>query len=433
MAHLLFVATPIYGHFAPLRSIAADLIGRGHQATFITGTSSEDAARSTGAHFVPFHGAADINIEKFIAQRADMPPGPGQINHDMMNVFIDPMPVQHELIQRELAAAAGEPVVLITDSWATGGWPVALGAPGMRPAATIGIGVSVLTALSTDAAPFGLGLPPDATPAGRARNAEVNAGYREAMAPTQSHLQQTLTTLGVTGRVPFFFDCLAGSPDRTLQLCPEGFEYPRPDAPSGVRFIGPLPADPPAADVQLPAWWADVENAEQVIVVSQGTVANQDTTALFEPALRALANLDALVVLTTGHDGPVLIDVPDNARVAGFVPFDLLLPHTNVLVTNAGYGGVLKALSHGVPMVVAGDTEDKPEVTARVAWSGTGINLGTGHPDDDTIGHAVRTILTDPSYTQAAQRLQTEIGDHHPFDEIAAQIDELLTSTRTAQ
>ncbi len=429
MARLLFVCTPVYGHVAPLRSIAADLVRRGHETTFITGADFEDTVRSTGARFVPFHSYVDIDAFVRDHDRAGIPPGPEQVNHDMVGFFIAPVPVQHQLIQRELAAADGEPVVLITDSWALGGWPVALGAPGLRPTATIGVGVSVLTALSTDTGPFGLGLPPDASDQGRARNAEVNAGYRDTMAPTQAALEQVLSGLGVTGPVPFFFDGLAGVPDRTLQLCPEGFEYPRADAPAGVRFIGPLPAEPPAADVPLPSWWADVERAERVVVVSQGTVANQDISALFAPALGALADLDALVVLTTGHDGPDLGEVPANARVAGFVPFDLLMPHTDVLLTNAGYGGVLKALSHGVPMVVAGDSEDKPEVSARVAWSGAGIDLRTGRPGEEDLGQAVRTVLAESSYRQAARRLQAEITDHNPLEEIAAQIDELLART----
>ena len=50
------------------------------------------------------------------------------------------------------------------------------------------------------------------------------------------------------------------------------------------------------------------------------------------------------------------------------------------MVTNGGYGGVQIALSYGVPLVVAGTTEDKPEVAARVAWSGAGINLKTATP-----------------------------------------------------
>ena len=37
------------------------------------------------------------------------------------------------------------------------------------------------------------------------------------------------------------------------------------------------------------------------------------------------------------------------------------------MVTNGGYGGVQLALAHGVPLVVAGNTEEKGEIAARVA------------------------------------------------------------------
>ena len=67
-------------------------------------------------------------------------------------------------------------------------------------------------------------------------------------------------------------------------------------------------------------------------------------------------------------------------RLERFIPHDRLLPHVDVMVTNGGYGGVQQALANGVPLVVAGDSEDKPEVAARVHWSGTGVNLRTGRP-----------------------------------------------------
>lgn len=165
-------------------------------------------------------------------------------------------------------------------------------------------------------------------------------------------------------------------------------------------------------------------------MVTQGTVANQDASALFEPALRALADLDALVVVATGHDGPPLHDVPSNARVGGYLPFDLLLPRTDVLVTNGGYGGALLSLAYGVPMVVAGVTEDKPEVAGRVAWSGCGINLSTAHPDEEAVRSAVATVLAEPSYARAAQRLQAEIASADAFEAFTAQVDELVGAGR---
>ncbi len=60
--------------------------------------------------------------------------------------------------------------------------------------------------------------------------------------------------------------------------------------------------------------------------------------------------------------------MPSNTYVAEHIPHDLLLPKVDVMVTNGGYGAVQRALSTGVPLVVAGNTEDKPEVAAR--WHG---------------------------------------------------------------
>jgi len=76
------------------------------------------------------------------------------------------------------------------------------------------------------------------------------------------------------------------------------------------------------------------------------------------------------------------------------------------MVTNGGYGAVQKALSRGVPLVVAGVTEDKPEVAARVAWCGAGVNLRTGTPTAAAVATAVRAVLAADRYRVAARRLQ---------------------------
>ena len=72
--------------------------------------------------------------------------------------------------------------------------------------------------------------------------------------------------------------------------------------------------------------------------------------------------------------------MPATTRVAAYLPSDRLLRRTSVYVTNGGYGGIHYAMEHGVPIVVAGTTEDKTEVSARVAWSGVGVSLRTNRP-----------------------------------------------------
>jgi UDP:flavonoid glycosyltransferase YjiC (YdhE family) len=99
------------------------------------------------------------------------------------------------------------------------------------------------------------------------------------------------------------------------------------------------------------------------------------------------------------------------------------------MITNGGYGGVVQALRHGVPLVVAGRSEDKPEVAARVAWSGAGLNLGTDQPAQARLRRTVRTVLDRPSYRAGAVRLQHQIaalGD--PVAAIAADLDAVVAA-----
>lgn len=66
-------------------------------------------------------------------------------------------------------------------------------------------------------------------------------------------------------------------------------------------------------------------------------------------------------------------------------------------------------------MVVAGAREDKPEVAARVAWSGSGVNLRAERPKPDLIAEAVSNVLTKPSYGDNARRLAEAISKTDPL------------------
>jgi len=67
-------------------------------------------------------------------------------------------------------------------------------------------------------------------------------------------------------------------------------------------------------------------------------------------------------------------------------------------------------LAHGVPLIVAGRTEDKTEVAGRVAWSGSGIDLRTNTPTPDAMAGAVNRILTEPHFRESAGRLRDELA-----------------------
>ncbi len=102
------------------------------------------------------------------------------------------------------------------------------------------------------------------------------------------------------------------------------------------------------------------------------------------------------------------------------------------MVTNGGYGAVQRALATGVPLVVAGKTEDKPEVAARVAWSGAGIDLRTGTPTPKAIRTAVREVLNDDRYLRRARELEVAYAQRDGVAEIAALIDEVVSERSAA-
>jgi UDP:flavonoid glycosyltransferase YjiC (YdhE family) len=222
-------------------------------------------------------------------------------------------------------------------------------------------------------------------------------------------------------------------PDLYLQLTARAFEYPRAEMLDSIRFVGPL-LPPPSADSRPPPWWDDVDKAGSIVLVTQGTVANEDLGRLVGPTLTALANEDLTVIASTG--GPpvesIPVALPPNARAGTFLPFDRLLPKVSVVVTNGGYGAVTHALSLGVPLVVAGDSEEKPEVAARVAWAGAGINLGTGRPSVSQIREAVGAVLTKPQYRQRAQALSAAFARHNARDEIAELVEYLAAGGAAA-
>jgi UDP:flavonoid glycosyltransferase YjiC (YdhE family) len=166
-----------------------------------------------------------------------------------------------------------------------------------------------------------------------------------------------------------------------------------------------------------------------VVLVTQGTV-KVDPTFLLEPAIEALADDDVLVVGTTGGADPseILARHPGatNVRLEPFIPFADLLPHVDAVVTNGGYGGTQQALMHGIPVALAGVTEGKLEVCARVAWAGAGINLRTETPTPSQIGEAVRTLLAEPSYRSRAEELAARYAEHDAAAEAAALVEALV-------
>ncbi|NJM07093.1 glycosyl transferase [Candidatus Gracilibacteria bacterium] len=363
MSRVLFATVPQAGHVNPGLPIARTLVERGHEVMWYTGQSFRAAIEATGARFAPIENAVDpgdTKLDVLLPERAKLV-GLAGFKFDLKYFFLDNLPGQIADLQHILQSYTAD-VVLGDTGFFGAGMLHELGGPRWAT-----YGITGLALNSRDTMPFGTGLPPSATALGRVRNRLATTLFERVLFhDVQRHFQQTRQLLGLTRATTSFLRAML-SPFLYLHGATPAFEYPRSDLAPQVHFIGPLlPASP--SHFVPPAWWPELHSGKTVVLVNQGTVATT-LDDLIVPTLHALADEDVLVIATTGG-APVesLGALPANARVTPFIPFGALLPHVDVMITNGGYGGVQFALANGVPLIVAGTTEDKPEI-AR-AWPG---------------------------------------------------------------
>ncbi|GAA4003627.1 glycosyltransferase [Deinococcus rubellus] len=401
----------------PLIPIVRELRSHGHSVRWYTGRNYAQEVESSGALFEPFVHARDYddaNFEGAFPGR-DGRAGLRQIQFDMEHIFIGQIEGQLQDL-RDLARSWPHDLVLADQTVAAALLHEELGGP---PCALLG--VLPLGIPSRDTGPFGLGLAPDASALGHLRNGLLSwAAQQVVFGSVSRELQAVCRRIGVR---PRDFE-VAVAPTLMLQPTVSAFEYPRSDLPPQLHFIGPLIPEPPVRP--LPAWWPDVLASRcPVILVTQGTLAT-DPRQLIAPTLEALADEDVLVIAAGVRDRAALGPLPENARVTNFVPFFQLLPHVAVYVTNGGYGGVQQALTCGVPCVVAGRSEDKAEVAARVAYAKVGLNLRTDRPTQQRLRAAVRTLLKDLRFREQAQKLSVQLRSHDAPREAAQLLEALI-------
>jgi MGT family glycosyltransferase len=411
---IVIASTPAAGHVNPVAAIGRILVAEGHEVIGLSGNAFRKRFEDIGAGFRPLPASADPdfqNIASFVPELKSLPEGTPRLVRSRIvlgRVFIDTIPLQHEALQQILRDVHVD--VMIGDNAFLGVLPMLLGARTQRPPIIL-CGTSILHWERADGAPNFAGLPPATTEAQRREYAAI-ARERDMVLeqPNVSRANGHLKAMGVRLLPRNLFESAIELADAYMQPSVPDFEFPRVLPPS-VRFIGALPIVPNQAP--LPPWAPELEGRRKVVLVSQGTVANHDFSLLVAPTLAALANEpDLLVVVTTGGRPVEAIPglIPANARMAGYLPFEWLLPKVDVFVTNAGYGGVNQAMNFGIPLVTAGLTEDKADVSVRVAWSGVGINLATNTPTPAALRNAVRTVLDTQNYRSYAARMADEFA-----------------------
>ncbi|TLS30055.1 hypothetical protein PpBr36_02803 [Pyricularia pennisetigena] len=435
--YILILSHPLTGHITPMLSVAGALLPQGWDVGFIGPTAHRDKIGSAGCEFFPLRGKADIN--DLVGTQAALCDGVGgrvsvhmrRILSDTRVQCYDTIPDQWECIKEVLSALhardADRQVVVICEAFVHGILPLKYGAglpPGVPEPRTICVSVTPPMIRTRLQPPFYCALPYDPSPAGEARAAELwDEWGRGVGAEMGSYLDAKIMQAGGRRRTKQLF--LEGANytchDSILQFGLGSFEYPRDDWPPGrFQFIGlPMPKGRRGvseAEVRDIPWWKRfVANAElpareptrsKVVVVTQGTV-EADANELIVPTLQAVTRLGQeesmrlfLVVILGMRNAslpPSVRTVPPNVGVVDYLRYGAVLPYADVWVHNGGYGAVSQGIAEGVPMIVAGEGQDKAENARRVAWSGMGLDLKTARPTAEQVANALLEVLRDGS------------------------------------
>jgi UDP:flavonoid glycosyltransferase YjiC (YdhE family) len=415
---ILLAATPAAGHVTPLLGIAKMLVDQEHDVMFLTGTTFRQRVEATGAAHARLPAWIDYDfsdIDAVFPERASLR-GLDRLRFDFERIFIGPLVAQHQTLTTLIEAFRADAVIV--DHLFLGALPTMLQPRSDRPFMAA-CGLTFLPLPRADGMPHGLGIPFLESMAERRRRAQER--------PTDGGAVMGLIQASYEGAMRRAGASPKGDPMSAAALFADAYwqagvpelEYPLDRMPANLAFIGRWPTAP--TSVPTPAWFDGFDDGRLVVLVSQGTVANADLEQLVLPTMRSLADYEDIIVIGTagGRHAVLEQDLPDNARLADYLPFDRVFPRVHAVVTNGGFGTVTQALAEGIPLVVAGDSEDKPEIAARVQYSGAGIDLETARPSEAQIAEAVNRTLDDPKIRSRAMALKASFDRHDAAQIIA--------------
>jgi UDP:flavonoid glycosyltransferase YjiC (YdhE family) len=164
-----------------------------------------------------------------------------------------------------------------------------------------------------------------------------------------------------------------------------------------------------------------------LVLVSLSTIFFESLEATLQAALDALSTLPIRAVVTTGAVAPDALRASANVEVYQYVPHDQIMPSVSLVVGHGGHSTTMRALAHGVPLLIMPlhRVVDQPMVGKAVAAAGAGLVLPKTASAAE-IRSAVRSLLEEPSYRNAAVAIGARIRSCNGASAAADELEGLL-------
>lgn len=208
-----------------------------------------------------------------------------------------------------------------------------------------------------------------------------------------------------------------------LDICPPSLQDTSASEPRERIALRPVaPIEPGDA---VPDWITEVRSRPLVYITLCTYVSGQ--VGSLGAAAAGVATLDVDALVTVGPDGDpsALGGLPESVRVERFVPQGALLPHVEVVAHHGGSGTMLGALSHRLPQLLMPHGADQFLNAQALAGTGACRVLLPEEISPESVADAVRALLSEPEFREAAGRLADEIAAMPRPAETVARLERL--------
>lgn len=363
MSRFLFVVPPLEGHVNPTVAVAAELRARGHESAWVGHPGKVKPLLPEGARFFPLDERVDEAIwTSGVAKVAELR-GLAAYKFLWEDFFV---PLARSMLPGvEATIRAYDPHVVVADQQALAGGLAArkLGRPWATTATASATLVDPLASLPKVKEWF------EGQLAALQREAGLEPLPGSDLSP---RLVLAFTTRALLGDVPL---------------------------PPQVRLVGPAFTGR-AGSEPFPF---EALAAKRRVLVSLGTVNAERGARFFAEVAEALGGMDVQVILVAP---PALLPSPPaNFLVRARVPQLRLLPEIQAVVCHGGQNTTCEALAHGLPLVIAPIKDDQSVIAEQVQTAGAGLRVRFGRVKAPELREAVRRVLDEPSFRDAAARI----------------------------
>jgi MGT family glycosyltransferase len=187
-----------------------------------------------------------------------------------------------------------------------------------------------------------------------------------------------------------------------------------------VTLVGPGDA-PPA--------WVAAARSRPLVYLTLGTYVHGHVESL-RAAVAGLGTLEVDALVTVGPEGDpaALGPLPSTIRAERFVPQGVLLPHVDVVAHHGGSGTMLGALAHGLPQLALPHGADQFPNAEALVERGAGRRLLPEEITPDAVAEAVRALLSEPRYRDAAAGVAAEIAAMPAPSEVVPALERLAAA-----